>query len=287
MKVGSLIITYNPQKDLLAKVIESLEMQVELIIIVDNGNSDIFEDSFFTSRKKIVVKQLGKNMGIATATNTGFEIAKEKQLDYILLSDQDTTYLPDYIKKFENNYLEDDKIIAYAPCIVDLTSNTNKPVYQLENNKIVKVFPDSNCIIFQTIASGLIINLSILNKVGGMNEKLFIDYVDFEWCWKVNHYGYHIMYVKDMLIHHQLGDNTQYLLGKKIAKRSPVRYYYIIRNTLYLAKNTEYLSHKTKKNVYLEGLKYFIGYLIKSSDKKIIFRAFKDYKKNRLGEYGN
>lgn len=285
MKIVALIITYNPNISHFSRVIESLKEQVENIIIVDNGSQNIEELKLFES-PKIYIYAFPENMGIAKATNKGFDIIKERKVDYVLLSDQDTIYEDDYVKTFvlEKATIPENEVIAYAPAIYDKVTNEKKHVYVINHGKIRKVFPEEKCYISHTIASGLLIDYSNYQLIGGMNEDLFIDYVDFEWCWKANFYNKKIMYIPNLLIYHTLGDDIARIGNKIVSKRSSIRYYYIIRNTLFLSKKTVYLEQKTKKQLKIQALKYIFGYLFLSEDKKIIFKAIRDYKKNKVGK---
>lgn len=276
MKIDCIIITYNPNINKLNAVIKSLRNQIRNIYLVDNGSDNIAE-IIKLKTDNVIVKILNSNLGIAKATNIGFELAKDS--DYILLSDHDTIYPDNYIDEFDKSrdVLVDSNIAAFAPAIYDEITGKEKPVYDLQNQRIKKNVPNESRYIFQTIASGLVINTKILKKIGGMREDLFIDYVDFEWCWKVQSKGYNIFYNKKMIISHRLGDENLKIGKKQVSLRSYIRYYYIIRNAIYLSLDTEYLSKKTKFFVFLDGIKYFFGYQVLShfSPKamKLIFKG--------------
>jgi len=47
-----------------------------------------------------------------------------------------------------------------------------------------------------------------------MNEDLFIDWVDFEWCWRARKKGYKIIGNANVVITHQLGD-AAVTIGRK------------------------------------------------------------------------
>mgnify|MGYP002888735411 CR=1 FL=1 len=55
------------------------------------------------------------------------------------------------------------------------------------------------------ITSGSIIPVKVLQNVGLMDETLFIDYIDYEWCLRAIHKGYQI-YLSDSKMRHNMGD---------------------------------------------------------------------------------
>ncbi|TEB40741.1 glycosyltransferase family 2 protein, partial [Flavobacterium circumlabens] len=75
---------------------------------------------------------------------------------------------------------------------------------------------DNEPIIVMT--SGNIVNLKIHEKIGGFEEKLFIDYVDIEYCLKLKKEGYSIANLPNVLLQHELGDSkrTSFLFVKAI-----------------------------------------------------------------------
>lgn len=289
MKIIEIIISYNPNPGTLLKNIESIKNQVDKICIVDNGSKNINLLNFSLSNIEFI--KLEENTGIATATNIGFDYAVRKNFDFILLSDQDTVYSDTYIKNFialteKINIFE---TAALAPMIFDTVSQTFKPSYVLNKNRIKKIFINKELFqIFQSIASGLLINANLIKKIGGMNGSLFIDYVDFEWCWRANAKGYKIYSSNKLIIQHSLGDKNIKIVNRDISLRNPIRYYYIIRNVTYLGLYTQYLPTKAKKELFLSALKYILGYTILSKFNTNVFfqciRGFCDGINKNLGK---
>ncbi|MCV3324496.1 glycosyltransferase family 2 protein, partial [Pediococcus ethanolidurans] len=63
VNIGALIVTFNPEIDLLIRNIESVTNQVDKIIIVDNGSRNI--DDFSLKIKSLAsVIELKRNKGI-------------------------------------------------------------------------------------------------------------------------------------------------------------------------------------------------------------------------------
>jgi rhamnosyltransferase len=89
------------------------------------------------------------------------------------------------------------------------------------------------------IASGTLVPVAVLDEVGGMEEALFIDQVDTEWCCRARALGYRVFGVPDAMLDHRVGEGVRWIwLGRwrRLFAQKPVRYYYIFRNTLVLMR---------------------------------------------------
>jgi len=230
--VMSIIITYNPNIQQINETVHSIINQVSLCIIIDNGNT-IFD---FQDFENIIIINLGKNYGIAYAQNRGIEFAIQKNADFILLSDQDTHYPENYIEKmisFYEKYSDKNIIGALVPRFYDKNKvcKTKLPIA-----KFSYIVPDDHKAykVTHAVSSGSFIPVKSLNVIGNMREELFIDWVDNEWCWRAINMGYEIICIPDVSIEHMMGDNKKKIGNKEIALRSRVRYYYMIRNGIYI-----------------------------------------------------
>ena len=72
-----------------------------------------------------------------------------------------------------------------------------------------------------------------------MTSKLFIDFVDIEWCLRARGKGYEIVSFPNVEIEHQLGDSSISFMGTNYPIHSPLRMYYYFRNAIYLYRLSE------------------------------------------------
>ena len=270
MKIGACIITYNPDSSVLKKGVESLLPQVEKIIITDNGSKDVSEiQDFCASYDKVQFIPLGENKGIATATNVALQEFINQNFDFVLTSDQDSNYPEDYVSNFKANKeaLNDEGIAVYTPVFFDENENDYADII-VESKVFMKKVRASEeyTDVFHAIASGMIINLKLLQEIGMMDEKLFIDWVDLEFCWRVRYFKKRIVCCKNMTIHHKLGDEAKDIGYRKVSLRSWIRNYYITRNAFYLAIHTKYLKTFLKIVLFIKSFRYIIGYTVLCKD---------------------
>jgi rhamnosyltransferase len=182
----AIIVTYNPDMEQLKKTVTSIVRQISYCIVIDNGNTEFDFKSF----ENVVVVNLGSNYGVAYAQNKGIAIAFQYSADFIILSDQDTIYPENFVEKNYIAYkqLENHKLAALVPVFFNSIKKVKNPI-MVKKFSATKNFSKTYIKTSQAIASGSFIIVNSLKKIGGMNEKLFIDYVDFEWCWRADALG--------------------------------------------------------------------------------------------------
>lgn len=268
-----IIVTYNPDFSKLNACVFSLLPQVEKIIIVKNSTETLTFENL--SQEKISQIQLDKNYGIAYAQNRGIEKAIELGTDWILLSDQDTVFPQNYVEMFSKKTEKYGKEKIYAPSFFNEVKNQKEPV-SVSMSKSVVPSGTEPINVRHAISSGMIFNKTVFEKTGGMSEELFIDYVDFEFCWRAKSFGIETLIFPDIVIYHNLGDSYKKVLGKKITLRSDFRYFYMLRNGFYLAKNCEYLSGTEKKDLRKRTNLFALGIVLISKNKIKAFRLIKN-----------
>lgn len=256
MKIAVVYVTYNPDRASFRSSVESLLNQVDHYYVVDNGSKDRIDVSF---SPHVTLLELEKNHGIAFAQNAGILCAKKTCYDYILLSDQDTVYPKDYV--FEMMRLIEkygtDETAAFTPVFFDAVKNETSRI-MLTKTKAVKPEKGRIYSIAHAISSATIIPIGMFEKVGLMNEKLFIDFVDNEWCWRAVKKGFEVLSFPDVEINHTLGYGAKKILGVSMTTRSVFRYYYTFRNGFYLL-TTKLLSFPEKIHFLMFLLQRFIA----------------------------
>ncbi len=239
--VVAVIVTYNPDYSLLEQNISSLSKQVDRIIIVKNSGEE-FDNRICNSLVEKI--QLKTNFGIAYAQNRGIEKAIDFGANFVLFSDQDTIFPDDYIKKCIEIY-ENNKSSYKIAAVVPLFFNENKQeLSRVMITKTKAISPETNKIysLAHAISSGSFIPVSVLKVIGFMNERMFIDYVDNEWCWRATREGFSIICDTGLVISHSMGDNYKKVLGRKFVVYSNFRNYFFIRNSYYLLFHSHLLS---------------------------------------------
>ena len=284
--IGAIIVSYNPDFDLLSKSLGAILPQVDEVCIVDNSSCNNSER--LSNIDKLHYIPLMKNIGIAAAQNVGIKYFIKKDFEYVIFSDQDSVAEENIISKliFSFEKLEEKfKVATVGPTPINRKTN-QLYVYSTKNKKNCEYKGVCYHEINSIISSFSLMKLSIFNEVGLMNEKLFIDFVDQEWCWRARYYhNCSVFMISDVFIYHELGVSRKFL-GTQISISSSFRLYFQIRNLLWLSSKPYADKQFIKRNINKLFFK-IIYYPLFTNNKwayiKSIVNGFIDgFKKNRL-----
>lgn len=240
-KVLAGIVLYNAEIERLINEIESVLPQVDIVCLCDNGSVNISAiERRINGNDKIVLLKNEKNLGIGTASNQICSFAEENGFEWVLMLDHDTV-CPDNLVVTYKKHTDNEFIGMMCPNVVDREIVHNL-YYSSENEETEYI---QRC-----IQSATFIKLSAWKKCGGFNEWMFIDFVDFDFCKRLEINGYKILRCKTVTVDHQLGKrvktkNADFFMslyrktGKSVFKYftyknefSPARIYYCTRNNI-------------------------------------------------------
>jgi rhamnosyltransferase len=259
MNVACIITLFNPEWRTLTKLIQIIEPQVDLILLIDNSKDSSHNRTFIKSTPKIRYHYCGGNFGIAYAQNYGVNhVLKKREFSKILFLDQDSLPGFDLVSKLMNSYSEleliGEKVGGVGAFAVNKVSG--QP-YSKKEARIRQLTPN----IFQVselMSSASLISTSAFKNVGVFEEALFIDGVDYEWCWRASYFNqYKFFVIEDIPFAHSLGEGDKFFLFKKVAISSDFRIYYQFRNFTLLTRR-KYVPVSWKlKNLLKYGVKFF------------------------------
>lgn len=230
--VGAVIVTYNPDLNLLQKNIESIHCQVAKVVVVDNASNNCLGIQQLCSRfADVSCVFLGENKGIAAAQNIGFSKLERHGCLWGVLLDQDSEFMQQGVEKYllELNKRHELSIGMVTPRYIDRNSNESV----VEDYAVFEVeFP---------IASGSMVNVPTWRSIGGMDETLFIDRVDDDFDIRLRQAGYKLLQVSSVRLIHNIGDIGVVNIGPfriSVFHHNEFRKYYIARNAiLYFKKH--------------------------------------------------
>jgi rhamnosyltransferase len=190
----------------------------------------------------IAMVPLHANVGLATAQNSGIAWAKSHGFSHVLLLDQDSTPGDDMVQRLLEVLASRghvDPVAAVGPMFEDERDGTYAPFVKIGFPMNRRLWCERSGQIIACdflISSGSLIPLEVVDVVGAMDDALFIDNVDLEWCFRARSLGYQLYGVCAATMGHQLGDTRRRLplgLGQVVV-HGPTRLYYIMRNRLQL-----------------------------------------------------
>lgn len=224
------IVTFNPMIDRLQKNIDEAYKQVDKLIIYDNFSMNIDDVKSLCKEKNIELIQYDKNYGIATPLFDSVIYADELGYEYILTLDQDSYASANMVDELLNVINKDNNIAMVGARAVD-ERRTNEEG-DAETDNIIDTH--------RLITSGALSRVKAILEVGNYNKELFIDYVDFEICYRLFIKGYKLYKCNSAILNHRPGNPVSHsFFGFKITTEnySPFRLYYFMRNATY-CKNT-------------------------------------------------
>ncbi len=239
-RVIAVVVSYNPDVSDFVKLFEALSPQVAYTIVVDNAS--LTNMSTILARwagQNVELLQMSENIGIAAAQNAGIERSRELGAELVLLMDQDSTPATDMVEKLVSAISKQPSPAAVGPRYLDERQDNPPPFIRIRGLHLERCIcstEESVVPVDYLIASGCLIPMKVLDKVGGMRDDLFIDYVDIEWGLRARHHGFQSYGVCSAHMQHTLGDYPIKFFGKNIPLHSPLRHYYHFRNAVLLYK---------------------------------------------------
>lgn len=247
-KVHAVVVTFNPERDVLLREFALLVPQVDKIWLVDNASAQSLAAwvSGLPCAEKLTLVQMSVNLGLGAAQNAGIQLAFAADASHVLILDQDSEPMPDMVDRLlaASDCLQSAgvRVAAVAPVYVDKVTGTRSGFVRLGWFDYKKQFvtPDQGPVEADfVISSGSLIPMGALDEIGLIDEDLFIDHVDTEWCLRALSKGFRLFGIPSAQMFHSLGNKRKrvwVLRWRNVPYHSPFRYYYMLRNGVLLQK---------------------------------------------------
>ncbi len=231
MAIAGVLILYHPSIDVIENV-QSYLPHIDKLYVADNTEGKMSTIAVrLQGETKVELIYDGNNEGIAKRLNEAAKSAIKEGYNWLLTMDQDS--------RFEEGAMEN-----YLLCAGSFLYKDSTAMFGVEyENKNINT-EQSDCRSLKknkVITSGSILNLKLFEEVGSFDEKLFIDDVDFDYCYRARMKGFEVIQFPNIFLVHQLGRSAYHrsLKNMQITHRSlhsPKRIFYMVRNYLYVKK---------------------------------------------------
>jgi len=279
-KVGIIIVTFNPDVDLLVQNLRELMFNELTEIIVINNGAGL--ELPLDMGEKTHVLNLNDNLGIALAQNKGIELAHELQVDFITFFDQDSKipegFLETLVEDWGKLELMYDKLGMVVPAYYDRNLKRVESFAIFQGGHFNRGFIPENdwqMPVSMPISSGSLVSLKAIEEVGLFRSDYFIDWVDSEYDLRLIQAGFDIVAVNNVVLDHSVGrKEARKFLGRTFypSNHAPFRLYYYMRNGMWTWK----LYGKELPDFWRVYFKTFFG--------KLFFAVmFEDRKIKRIG----
>ncbi|MQA92158.1 MAG: glycosyltransferase [Gemmatimonas sp.] len=233
--VLAVIVSYNPDDSIVANAV-AIGSQVVSVLVVDNGSSVGADPHLarIAELDNVRVIRCGENLGIAAALNVGLREATAGGWRWLATFDQDSTPSNGFIAallRAREMFQAPSRAAVVAPIYIDAATG------ELTSFRRPGSGSGEVAIIESTLTSGSLVDVEICGQLGGFRSDLFIDYVDFEFCFRAADAGFFVIEAAEARLYHNLGRTVRRrLLGRSVhvTNHSADRRYYIARNRLTL-----------------------------------------------------
>jgi rhamnosyltransferase len=283
MKSIAVIVTYHPEFLRLKKIIHALQEQSIIVVVVDNSVESAFSMPAFEG---VTIITNGNNLGIAKAQNIGISFSIDNNADFICFFDQDSLIPPNFYEGMIKSRSFDVNAV-YFPLVVDEMSGEELPSFKLTKLGLPKkVFShglnDEFCVDL-AISSGTVVTAQTFSLVGKMNEDLFIDLVDFEWCFKCLKFNVPITCVTAVVMKHSIGLKKGPITG---TIHNPFRTYYKQRNPFFLLAYDYIPKMYAVRLIFISFIQSWIM-ILSQKDSGLYFKAMLNAIKDGVKYYFN
>lgn len=292
-KIGIVIVNYNGEKyqnDALKTIYESSYQNLE-VVIVDSGSKDNSIEMAKKDYPQAHYLVQGENVGVARGNNIGIRYAvDELHVDYILLLNNDIELDKDTIRLLADNAspgtITVPKIYYYEPhdmlwfaggaLVWEKGESEHWGNFETDCGKY-----DIQKEITYSPTCCMLIHKGVFEKIGMIDETVFMYFDDTDFCARANRAGIKLLYVPKAVMWHKVSSAGG-------GADSKVQVYYMTRNKLYyMNKYKEELRFPARLFTYSKFLvKFIISPFYKKND-RYIMRAWKDYKKGNMGRCDN
>ncbi len=252
-RIGVVIIVFHPNARLLESKLKKLGNDVAVVVVDNTPNETINIE-----QANITYIPLYENTGIANAQNVGIGNLLERGCTHVVFFDQDSDFTEIYVRSIVDEYERISSVrknlFLLGPTVINKTNGEEYRSVIHSDKKADQGFIEKR----EIISSGSCVSVDKLNQVGVMDTRLFIDYVDFEHCWRANSKGYVCGITRNVTLPHKVGNNELHFPhGYRVIISAPFRYYYQYRNWLWLCRKG-YVPRQWKINTCIKFMSRII-----------------------------
>jgi rhamnosyltransferase len=250
-ELASVTVTFNPDIGLLQRQFLALR-EVARIIVVDNASEPASREALrrlVGTVDRAVLIENAQNIGLAGALNVGIARARSREMSCraVLLLDQDSGFSVDtpagLVAALNQVQGTTGVLCCIGPVLVDPGTGLPHGFHYVKKGwRWSRAYPGPDTEPFPLAnlnGSGTTMMLELVEQIGDLDAAMFIDHVDTEWSFRVTSGGFGLFGIPWLSFDHRMGERGRrlWLFGWRVwPERSPLRHFYLYRNTIWLLR---------------------------------------------------
>lgn len=268
--VCGVIVTYLPSESV-TEVMESAASQLDTLFVWDNSVdlrerarvAGIVEDcrsrvAASGGPRNVELVQPGHNLGLSIGYNHGARYAIDAGAEWILLLDQDSQLAPGAVSNLiaEGERLQRRFRVGTISALnresVEVPVSPRQAIERLSDAfdereyRRGRLYRDGTALEVRSFTnSGTLVSLRALSAVGGFDESLFLDSVDFRLSVRLSEEGFRMFETPSAIVNHSQGRQIQLGrlgLGLRARFYPPERSFHIVKDSVRFAR-LSFASH--------------------------------------------
>lgn len=243
-EVWAVVVLHHPEPALLRRQFAATIEQVGGIVYYDNGaGAAALAALGLAGRADVERLGNGDNRGLAEALNAGLAFLGGRGCRFALLLDQDSVPEPQMVARLRAAHRaaegQDPPVAAVGPAVFDELLGRLAPFGQARSlpRRLVPAVPDQEPFeVSYLITSGTLLALAALERIGPMEGRLFIDSIDYEWCFRARARGHRLLATYGTFLRHRRGQRlVRAWPGLRVRLHPTQRLFSIYRNQVRLS----------------------------------------------------
>lgn len=297
--VAIVVLSFNGRDDTLACLasLERLRWDRLTAIVVDNGSVDGTVEAIHAGFPDVTAIRSAENLGFAEGNNIGMRAALDAGADYVLILNNDTIVDPGLVEELVGEaerrpdagalcplirYVDPPDRIWYAGARFDPRSPHNGRHTGYGERDAGQYHAVRE--IGRATGAAMLVPREVIERVGYLDRRLFIQVEDVEWSLRMRAAGYRILFVPHGLVSHRVGMSSG-------GERSPLTAYYEMRNTLVVCSRHAPLRApgRLRRELGVLGVHLLHARLAPRpiANARAVLAGWRDYRAGRLGPRGD
>lgn len=222
-RITAIYTTFNPDDGFRERIRHVVAFCASTIVVDNTPGGHAFAPG---QTDGLTVLQDGRNKGLGAALNVGIAEALRQGSDMVVLFDQDSSPPADFMPALSQGLQMAGSRAIVGPWLID---DAVAPAVHTSTDA-APMLEEVTCI----ATSGMCFSLAGLMEGDRFTEDFFLDFVDFDWCWRLRARGWRICRLRSLHMPHRLGLAQHKFLGLTYHVPAPFRHYFQFRDTIKL-----------------------------------------------------